>query len=128
MKNTINLVVGDWSDVGHGKTEAVTIESNLTTEELKKAYKKATKLLGFDLVEHCCEDYEDNKLSENVISKLESCGIDTTLLLEGDDQISYETWPELYCQVCKLGNPTFEWIFVANDAINIGGYGLFLLK
>lgn len=40
------LVLGDWSDDGHGKYEKVLMESNLPVKDVQKAYKKACKLTG----------------------------------------------------------------------------------
>lgn len=40
------LVLGDWSDDGHGKYEKVLVESNKTVQEIQDAYKASCKLTG----------------------------------------------------------------------------------
>jgi len=44
--NKMYLVLGDWSDDGHGKYEKVLVEVNKTIEEVQNAYKNSCKLTG----------------------------------------------------------------------------------
>lgn len=40
------LVLGDWSDDGHGKYDKVLVESNKSVKEIQDAYKASCKLTG----------------------------------------------------------------------------------
>lgn len=44
--NKIDIVLGDWSDDGHGKSDKITILVNKTPQEMKLAYKASCKALG----------------------------------------------------------------------------------
>ena len=125
LKYIVNLIVGDWSLDGHNQTSSVTIESNLSKSEIKEAYKAGTAIVGFDLSSKVCIEYEDYKISEEHLSKLEKCGI-TVELDDGD--LNAETFALIYLDIAKLGNPDSEFVIVSSKAaINIGGYGLFSL-
>jgi len=54
------LILGDWSDDGHGKTETFIVESNKPVDEAREAYFEAVKKTGIDFGEQVCRDYEDN--------------------------------------------------------------------
>jgi hypothetical protein len=44
--NKMYLVLGDWSNDGHGKYDKVLVESNKTVREIQDAYKASCKLTG----------------------------------------------------------------------------------
>ena len=44
--NKMYLVLGDWSGDGHGISEKVLIESNVSAQEIQEAYKASCKLTG----------------------------------------------------------------------------------
>lgn len=44
--NKMYLVLGDWSDDGHGKYEKVLVESNKSVREIQDAYKASCSLTG----------------------------------------------------------------------------------
>jgi hypothetical protein len=44
--NKMYLVLGDWSDDGHGKYDKVLVESNKSVKEIQDAYKASCKLTG----------------------------------------------------------------------------------
>lgn len=127
MKNIISLVMGDRSGDGHGKTDTVIIKSNLSKKDLEKAYKKAIKIIGFDLAEVASE-YEDNYISEKLYLKLKKAGF-TEDYGESEDekyQIFSEAYADIYLFFIKIGEPKFEYEIVdSSNSINIGGYGLF---
>ena len=67
------LVLGDWSDDGHGKTEKICLEFNKTVEEIQQAYKDSCKLTGinFHSADGLCVEYEDNSVSDKYMEILE---------------------------------------------------------
>ena len=46
LKNRIDIVLGDWSDDGHGVSEKYPILMNKTKKEMQEAYKASCKALG----------------------------------------------------------------------------------
>lgn len=44
--NKMHLVLGDWSNDGHGRSDKVLVESNKTVKEIQDAYKASCKLTG----------------------------------------------------------------------------------
>lgn len=132
----ISLVMGDWSGDGHSKTDTVVIKSNLTVPEITKAYKKASKKLGFDLIKEVAADYQDNNLSKDNMQALIKNGFSGEL--EDDEEEDnggkggYFLWTDsfldIYLFIVKLGDPNFEYAILQgelNPSINIGGYGLY---
>lgn len=53
----MNLVVGDWSDDGHGKSDTVAFEVNKTVDEVRKAYIDSVNKYGVAF--HCTMDCGD---------------------------------------------------------------------
>jgi len=131
---TINLVVGDWSDDGHGRTETITINTNLTRSEVQRAYKAGVELIGVDLTKEVCRDYEDHKIDDDTWKKFREAGLtktDVPVWEEEDFEDISSLWvcPKsfayLYCFIVKKGDSSFEFKVVENKDLNIGGYGLF---
>jgi len=130
----ITLTVGDDSGDGHDKQEHYTFESNLSKEEVVKAFKKGTKIVGFDLTE-LCADYEDSEFPEEERNKfLEHVKLTEMDMPNGshfeegnpiDDCMDTELYAGAYLAIAKLGNPKLETKFIESDSIAIGGYGLF---
>lgn len=131
----VTLTIGDWSDDGHGKTERFVINTNLTVDQIQQAYKAGSKKLGFNFVDECCHDYEDNILNKNIVDKLMANGLDDhlkkeqyTLYLENEEAHSNTKLHSIiYCFIVSLGNPKFTYEFLEQKVsnINIDGYGLF---
>ena len=76
---TINLIVGDWSGDGHTVTETVTISSNCSVDSIRLAYKEGSEILGFDLSETVCREFEDRLIRHCL--ECATIGLDQSLLL-----------------------------------------------
>ena len=130
---TTKLVMGDWSDDGHGKTEDIVIKSNLTSKQLEAAYNKGVKKLGFDFAEVCCADYEDSEVPEEYQEKLLKAGFADYLpedQLEGGgnwfDDFYTDSYVWVWMFIAYLGDPKLVWEKAKEvNSINIGGYGFF---
>lgn len=64
--NKMYLVLGDWSNDGHGKSDKVLLESDRTVKEVQEAYKASCKLTGVSFNHNddytgLDRDYEDSK-------------------------------------------------------------------
>lgn len=143
LDKTITLVLGDWSDDGHGKSETIVVGSNLDKDEVFKAYQKGSKKLGFNFIDKIAADYEDNWLSSDKLGKLMEHGITPEKFfsndydlkqakeaLENEDGVGLwtDSYAAIFLLIAKLGNETFEYEILPEDRssrINIGGYGLF---
>ncbi len=123
--NTIIFVTGDPSGDGHGRTSNLSIKTNLSKKEIELAYKKGVELIGFNLIDECCNDYEDNVIYEEELVKLKAAGfeIDDT---EMDWRIYHQEYEDIYLFFILKGNPEFKYEIVSsNNTIDMGGYGLF---
>lgn len=129
MNSSITLVVGDWSGDGHDKTENIFIKCNRSIDEVNEAYKAGTKIVGFDLVDSLCEEYEDRRIPIEAVTSLQDNGIE----IDWDDEVDpdvgvniyHEEFVEIYLAIVKLGDPDFKYERQSPPVINIGGYGLF---
>lgn len=148
---TINLVVGDWSSDGHGKTDTYSYEVNKSQKEIEAAHKKSCNKYNIRF-NSWCEDYEDNsmplkdllKIQDVILSEKEpdtdysQLEADIAEILEdneGDidyDDISHKlnvpgstVFASLYLGIAKLSMQSLTYTPVESDEIKIGGYGLF---
>jgi phosphopantothenoylcysteine synthetase/decarboxylase len=130
--------MGDWSSDGHGKTDNLVIKSNLTVAEINEAYKRGTKIVGFDFCDEVAKEYEDRRLSNEHMKLLVAQGYDEKSVerveydnddddYDGDYSLWTDSYPDIWLFIVKLGNPNFKYEEVVDSAqrINIGGYGLF---
>lgn len=130
------MSVGDPSGDGHSICEYHIIETNAKNiDEVKKAYKKAVKLTGLDLLFSVCEDYRDGCVRDDDVETLLKHGIDPGDFCyeypeEDDDeyQIDSSMWPDLVCAFICLGDSTLTLNVLEEDEFprfDGGGYGLF---
>lgn len=129
--NIFEINLGDWSDDGHGKTKEyrVAVPAEFTLEMIAANYEKNCKKYGITL-EHLCEDYEDNRVSLEVIQAMVKDGLDAYLLngydLEEDydARIITEDYFYITCHMFFHGMPdNFTWKEVKTQGILLGGYG-----
>lgn len=134
------LVVGDWSDDGHGKTEKFLIESNKPIQEVRAAYNKGCKIAGFDLTESACINYLDNTIPPDILKKLygvlpdfvktwlfcaDTFNADLHLSVPYDIECA-EFFADIWIQIAQLGDGDLHLEYHHEvESINIGGYGVF---
>lgn len=65
--NKMYLVLGDWSNDGHGHYDKILVESNVSVKEVQNAYKSACKLteVSFNINEDYTETKRDWQKAEN---------------------------------------------------------------
>lgn len=137
LKNIVELNMGDWSDDGHGKTQSLIIQTNLTTTQISAAFDKGVKKIGLDITK-CCINYEDNSLTKEQLEALKEAGWnldncwsykyakDTKQLDEEDSfSLSPDEFVAIYIFTIQQGSSKFEYKKLDTKQINIGGYGLF---
>lgn len=130
----IKLIVGDWSDDGHGKTDIYLIKSNLSKKDIEEAFDQGVAKIGCDITDHC-KGYTDSKIAREEYNKFVAQGFKRgDYIYEDEDDesgpfyVSSETYRDLYLFTVKCGNDNFIFKHVFEDRkndIKIGGYGLF---
>ncbi len=125
----IDLYLGDCSNDGHGKTEIYKIESNLSLKDLQKAYRKGSKILGFDFITSVATDNEDNNLSKKRLEKLVSFGyVKPKGYKNNNVELDTDSYSDIILFICSLGNDLFCYNLYDEDYVEhffVGGYGLF---
>ena len=137
------LVLGDWSNDGHGKTEKILVETPSTVVEVQRAYKDSCKLTGFSFhagdsgsdytetdrdwrerskYEICCE-YEDSGISDEVLVLLDKFKFPFMRDIENcgnflDDDLFVVLW----MWFIRLSLPDFTYEIVKDDIPVINGY------
>ena len=129
------LILGDYWNDGHGQHEMINLISNVPKEEVEQAYEVGSVILGFDFANKCCENYEENTISEATYIKLKEAGINVDGLSAWDDEytLDADTFARIIVDIIKLGNDSIELEIVPPDVIpalrlngqNQFGYGLF---
>ena len=138
MQYRHRVIIGDWSDDGHGKCDNIEFSSNLTREEIQDAYEKAKAEHKVDFALFCNE-YEDDKLPDDVSDRLKNAGIDVDAIRkEGGDFWYNDQWDTfgvrsfflLLMEFIKCGNPNF--VYIPDESapyLKLGnsqmGYGLY---
>ena len=76
MEYNIGFVIGDPSGDGHACTTEYHIVANHSADEISKAYKETTKLLGFDFIKEVGVDFQsDYWIPEKFTKELLKLGI-----------------------------------------------------
>lgn len=91
------MVFGDWSGDGHGKTKTqyVEVPDTITPEMMSENYKKNQQRFGFSYHDIACE-YEDNRITALQVEALTDAGLTFVLEEEADwDTLDYKT-PIIY--------------------------------
>ena len=130
LKHVVNLILGDSGGDGHEKESMTSIMSNCTKQEIKLAYQEGTKLVGFDLTKQVCYEFDDREINREFYNKLVELGLPKNESdFDGDENDPISIWlddfTEMYLFIVKLGNPDFDYEFLQNSDIDIGGYGFF---
>ena len=127
----IRITAGDaWND-GHGKTDDILYDVNVSSKELEDYFEEGSKILGFNLTEQF-EEYEDNVLSGDIYEKLKKQFPENSVV----KSLVIEPWEttrrmyssqfiELYMMIAKLGCDQLTYSLAEYEEIDIGGYGLF---
>ena len=142
LLHVTSLVVGDWSGDGHDKKEITMIRSNLDSDQIMEAYKKASKKLGFSFIDEVANDYEDRSFEREKLKALSDAGMNLDSIfkyehdvkealaaLSDEDSEGISLWSEsyrdIYLFIISLGDPSFQFEIAEGTQLNIGGYGLF---
>ena len=107
------FTLGDPGGDGHANTSDYHMISNYPADEIDEAYKKATKILGFNFVEKVGVDYQDNELHEPYFSIL----VEKEIIKEEDYKYKYDgktlldtyldesDFIDIFEKICQLALP-----------------------
>ena len=104
---THRIVIGDWSDDGHGKWDYFTFECSHDKPQIKAAYKKAIKKSKVSLhdsekgAKAICTEYEQNKIPDDALARLKDLGVDLEVLEIEDGQCYAEGIAKLFFEMVK---------------------------
>lgn len=128
----IKLVVGDWSDDGHGKTDSYLVKTNYSAADIKRSYERVLKT---HKLRAPCNDCEDNRVDINIVELLAQHNIKTSDILEYDKKnetysfvdCGQDYFSELYLRISSVILTDLVYEFIDSDiaTLNVGGYGLF---
>lgn len=125
------VVIGDWSDDGHGKSDKFVFKGNYPVETLRQAYKDSCKLTGVQFNHNqdytgieidknlpyqmrwgeedkrrVCTEYGNNFIDMFAYNILKEFGLD----VEGcDEEIDIERFVEILLSFIKLSLPDFQY-------------------
>lgn len=122
MKYNIEFTLGDPGGDGHACTTDYHIVANHSADEISKAYKETTKLLGFDFIKEVGVDFQsDYWIPEKFTKELLKLGIiDEKYVRESDAEwgapagcyefdYAEEEFVNLYFAIVKYSLPDLEW-------------------
>lgn len=122
MKYNIGFTLGDPGGDGHACTTDYHIVANHSADEISKAYKETTKLLGFDFIKEVGVDFQsDYWIPEKFTKELLKLGIiDEKYVRESDAEwgapagcyefdYAEEEFVDLYFAIVKYSLPDLEW-------------------
>jgi hypothetical protein len=121
------IVIGDWSDDGHGKTETFIVDmANLSAKEMQANYDANVKKFGFD-PKKVCEEYQDSEFPLEYIHALVTDGLK---LWDNQDEepFNFEDeygpdiyGPELMARVLCYFVAGMDWKIVLDEMPNLFG-------
>lgn len=118
MAYMINLVCGDSSYDGHGRTRSFLCLSSVNKEEIHRAYALGWKTLGVNLIEAEAKEYQKKTLNNKTKTTLKAHGFKVP------EDIGPEEWVNLFIFTVTLGNPKIMLQRLEPDSVDIGGYTL----
>lgn len=135
----INIVLGDWSDDGHGKTDKVLLEVNKTKVEMQNAYKNSCKTLGVSFNHNddftgiepqnpnrlIAVEYDDSRIPLEAFNILKENGFDLDFINYSDKDFIYigeREFVELLMRFIRFSLPGFEWEYVKDETEYFNGY------
>lgn len=137
MEYLIEVTMGDHSGDGHKQKDTRLYNSPVKASAVSRAYKKGTKIVGWDLTADVATHNADNTIDKEKLARLRELGYATSnfeedyynetkveLSKKGKWGISPEDFVDMWAFIVELGGVKLE--YVSPPELNIGGYGVFL--
>ncbi len=139
MKNKMYLVLGDWSDDGHGKTDKVLYKVNHTVEKVQQAYKDSCRLTGISFNHNedytsrgrklldskdyqICTEYQRPDLSKEVMNVLEKFKCPLVKNLKASEFFVDDMFADLWWWFVSLSLNDLQWEEIEDETPVINGY------
>lgn len=117
------MMIGDWSNDGHGHYKRFIISSNVPVEYVRKTHYKIKKATGID-IESICSEYEDNKVDKNTVDILEGMGFQFGNVYEtGNKTISVPEMAQLWIFLLQKTNPILKLNIIDDNIPMLQFYG-----
>ena len=122
------LIIGDWSNDGHGITSTVVFNSNLTIEELRELYFNQCQKYG-RILEKIVSEYEESFITKEQFDTLKNYGYDfydgaeKELEDEGRFYIDEDVFIDIFIWFMKKDNPTLMLEITDDDVPTFHFYG-----
>ena len=112
MNHIFAIVIGDWSDDGHGHSETFHYKSNKVVLDVREAYFAAMKLHEGLSPEDFCSDYEDSIIDAEDMQQILAAFPGLNNEAELDDDGTYYVGPEFMAaftaEFIKSGDPELK--------------------
>lgn len=143
----ISFSVGDYGGDGHMMSDTVTVRMNKlpftkstygikftpsTSDKPQDAYSRGCEILGLDntLDNIYCAEYDDSFVPVSIVrAAYPNFHVDGGIGYDEDEDMcrifSAESWVRLIMNICRMGDPSFEFEIMEFQTFWVGGYGLF---
>jgi hypothetical protein len=123
--NKFFIGIGDTLNNNNGRYDKFLVESNKSIDEIQKAYRLGTKILGIDFITL----FERNAyIQQETLEPLFKAGYKKNKLNIEDKYIYFTTdmYLDVFEFIVKLGHPEITITLIDNfDQLSIGGSGLY---
>jgi hypothetical protein len=133
---SLRLIVGDWSEDGHGRSDHFFVRSNKDMYLVRDAYEIGAMSCGVDITKFVA-GYEECRIPDDAVEKLRVAGLEVdewiSLCENGTDYHgqryieSTEAYIGVWLFIARFGDPSLRITVEEPGSFCIGGYGLFHL-
>lgn len=117
----IRFPIGDWSDDGHGHCEYFYCSAAGTLDDIREAHFACKKKYGFDIGD-ICQEYEETRIDESIVEKIEAAGLCESIDLE--ERMEAETIFKIWIELLNSIDENLKLVpeSLAYEDINFYGY------
>lgn len=122
------LILGDWSHDGHGITEVILFNTNLSIEELRELYFNQCSKYG-KILENLCSEYEDCSINKEQFITIENYGFKFSEDIKQeiqDDEVAYidsDLFVDIFIWFMKKDNPNLILDIIDDNVPSFHFYG-----
>lgn len=117
------IIIGDWSEDGHGRSEDFIVSSNLPVEIAREAHYRIKDVTGVD-IENICSEYEEDEIDEETVDVLKGMGFQFENSSGiGDGIVSVSDMARLWVFLLQKADPSLNLEIVDDDIPNLQFFG-----
>ena len=118
------LIIGDWSEGGHGRSKDFIVSSNLPVEIAREAHYKIKDTTGVD-IENICSEYEEDEIDEETVDILKDMGFQfENSSGMGDGIVNVSEMARLWIFLLQKADPSLKLEIVDDDIPNFQFFGV----